>query len=239
MIAAEQRERVRLVRLNHPPANVLTLELLAGLRREAAAAAADPGTRAVVLASDIPRYFSAGLDLRPESGREPFVRLIETYRAWLELPKPTVAAVSGSCILGGWIMAMAMDYRFLSPDGKIALSEVKYGLTPTRLLIGRALELSGDPRAVKELALRGRTLRADEALAAGFVDELAQDPLERALKEARALARCAPNAYASVKASLRGRWEDSLSEFEKLYDSPEGREGIAALTEKRRPRWEA
>lgn len=245
MISVEQLERVRLLRLSRPPANLLNLDALKRLKEEALSAAADPGTRAVLIVSDQPKYFSAGLDLSAGHSLELFSGLLEMYRAWLELPKPTVAAINGTAILGGWILSMAMDYRYMTPDGKIALSEVKYGISPTKLLIKRALELSGDPRTVKELVYRGRTLRAPEALEARLVDELVPAPelRERALKEARSLAKMAPNASASVKRALResldGLWKDSLDDFRKLYDSDECREGLSALIEKRRPRWEA
>lgn len=245
MISVEQLERVRLLRLNRPPANLLTLDSLKRLKEEALSAAADPGTRAVVIVSDLPRYFSAGLDLSAGHSLELFSGLLEMYRAWLELPKPTVAAINGTAILGGWILSMALDYRFMTPDGKLALSEAKYGISPTKLLIKRALELSGDPRAIKELVYRGRTLRAQEAFEARLVDELvpAEELRERALREARSLAKLAPNASASVKRALRegldGLWNESLEDFRKLYDSDESREGLSALMEKRRPRWEA
>jgi enoyl-CoA hydratase/carnithine racemase len=245
VISVEQLERVRLIRLNRPPANLMTLDVLRRLREEAVSAGKDAGTRAVVVASDLPKYFSAGLDLSAGHSLELFSGLLEMYRAWLELPKPTVAAINGTAILGGWILSMAMDYRYMTPDGKIALSESRYGISPTKLLITRALELSGDPRTVKELVYRGRTLRAQEAYEARLVDELVPESelRERALKEARQLAKMAPRASASVKKALRrdisAIWQESLDDFRALYDSDEGREGLASLIEKRRPRWEA
>lgn len=254
MVLKEQDGAVRVLRLANPPANTLNRRLLETLRGEIAAAAGDAGVRALVLASAYPRYFSTGLDLEEmaslprERQREHFLLLLEVYRALLTLPKPTVAAIGGSALLGGWILAMACDFRLLSDDGKISLSEVRLGLSPTAVLVSRALEIASSPAAVKELVLKGRTLRADEALAGGFVDRLlpASEVQAEALREARTLAKQAPGAYASVKRALARRapgdsetiWDESRDEFEALFETAEAREGLSALREKRRPRFE-
>lgn len=252
MILKEDADGVRVLRLAHPPSNVLTLGLLQTLRGEIEAAGADGSVRCLVIASAYARYFSSGLDLEelaglpPERRSEPFLRLLETYRLLRELPKPTVACIGGSAILGGWILAMGCDIRFLSLSGKIALSEVRYGLSPTRILVERLLEIASSPSLAKEMALRGRTLRADEAFAGGFVDQLVEDEAlyDESLREARSLSRQAPAAYASVKRALGHRsldetlWSESLAEFKQLFGSAEAQEGVLALREKRRPRFE-
>jgi len=253
MVIKEQLERVRVLRLANPPGNVLNLRLLETLRGEIAQAAADAGVRALVLASSYPRYFSTGLDLEEMASRPPahqaehFLRLLDVYRALRELPKPTVAAVGGSALLGGWILAMGCDFRLLSDDGKINLAEIRAGLSPSPALIARLREISCSPSAVKELVLKGRTLRAEEALAGGFVDRLApaEQVFEESLKEAKLLAKQAPRAYAAVKRALSWRpaheeqalWDESRREFAGLFDTEDAREGLAALREKRRPRY--
>ena len=254
MISVTQQSKVRIVSLDSPPANVLNLALLQRLGQEISAAGADPQTRCLVLASSIPRYFSTGLDLAemmtlPEDRRaEPFMTLLGTYRQLRALGKPTLAAIGGSAILGGWIVALGCDFRLISDDGRIALSEVRFGLSPTEALIGRMREISTHPGLVKEMVLRGRTLRAAEALAGGFVDQVvpAADLRAEAEKEARQLAKLAPPAYASIKGALSGlsaaedeaRWLRSRAEFDRLFATPEALEGISAMRDKRRPRWE-
>lgn len=254
MVIKEQVERVRVLRLANPPGNVLNLRLLETLRDEIALAANDPTVRALVLASSYPRYFSTGLDLPEMASRarerqsEHFLRLLDVYRSLRDLPKPTVAAIGGSALLGGWILAMACDFRLLSDDGRVSLAEIRAGLSPSPILLHRLREISASPAAVKELALKGRTLRADEALSGGLVDRVvpaAQLP-EEALKEARLLAKQAPAAYAAVKGGLsqltpeeeQRLWERSCREFSAIFASAEAQEGLAALREKRRPRYE-
>lgn len=242
--------RVRVLTLSRPPGNALRVEELKAL----AAAVADSGSaRAVVVGSSLPKYFSSGLDLAPvldapeERRSEAFESLLAAYRALLECPKPVVGALSGAAVLGGWIVAMGCDWRVLASDsGKIALSEVRLGLSPTAVLVTRLAALAADPRAVKEMVLRGATLRAPEALAAGLVDELAPEVEvpARALDLAKRLAKSAPGAFASVKRALNAPfldaalWRGSLVEFKALVAGPEGAEGLAAMRDKRRPRWD-
>src|SRR5690349_6965440 len=113
MVIVEQVERVRVLRLANPPSNVLNINLLQALKLQIEEAGNDASVRCLVLASSYPRYFSTGLDLGevaclPEGRRsEPFIKLLEVYRTLRDLPKPTLASLSGSAILGGWVVAMA------------------------------------------------------------------------------------------------------------------------------------
>ncbi len=253
MVIKEQQGRVRILRLANPPANILTTSLLGVLKGEIELAGRDPSVRCLMLASSYPRYFSTGLDLGevislpPERRGEVFGALFATYHALGAFPKPTLAAIGGSAILGGWILAMACDFRLLAEGtGRIALSEIRMGLSPGSELIARLSRISSSPTLVKEMVLRGRTLRADEALVGGFVDRLvpAEALEEESLKEARHLAKLPHGAYASVKRSLWGfapggdvLSPETLDEFHNLLASPEAQEGVLAMREKRRPRF--
>lgn len=252
-VAARDEGSVRVLALTRAPGNTLSLAVLADLRAEIERASAQSGVRALVLASGLPKYFSSGLDLQeimalPEAERpRAFEALLACYRALLLSPKPAVAALSGAAILGGWILAMGCDWRVLAEDsGKIALSEIRLGLTPTPALVARLSALSRDPRVVKELVLRGKTLRAPEAHEAGLVDELAPEAEveARALALAKRLGKTAPAAFASLKAGLNAPfldeelWRRSMAEFAVLIAGAEAREGMAAMRDKRRPRWE-
>lgn len=252
-LTARDEGPVRVLTLANPPGNTLSLAVLAALRAETDRAAADPKVRALVISSALPKYFSSGLDLDeimalPEAERpRAFEALLGAYRALLALPKPVVGALGGAAILGGWIVAMGCDWRIMSEEsGKAALSEIRLGLTPTPALVSRLSALAIDQRVVKEMVLRGKTLRAPEALAAGLVDELAPEAQvnERALTLAKRLAKSAPAAFASLKKGLNapfldeGLWKRALSEFNLLIAGPEAREGMAAMRDKRRPRWE-
>ena len=243
---------VRVLTLSRPPGNALNLAMLSSLREAAESAASDARVRALVVESSVDGYFSSGIDLEelmdlPEAGRAaPFEALLAAYRALLACPKPTVAAISGTAFLGGWIIAMACDWRLLAAGSKIALSEIRAGLTPTSGLIARLSALSSDPRAVKEMVLRGKPLSAADALSASLVDELlpAAEVAPAALALARRAAKSAPGAFADIKRALNAAasdealWRRSLQEFSLTFARAEAQEGVAALRAKRRPRWE-
>lgn len=243
---------LRVLTLSRPPGNTLNLATLNRLREAALEAADDERVRALVLESSVDGYFSSGLDLDEMIGlpaerrREPFEALIAAYRALLACPKPTVAAMTGSAILGGWILAMACDWRLIAAGSKVALSEIRAGLSPTSALIARLSALSSDPRLVKEMVLRGKSAAAEDARAAGLVDEVLPQAEVRsaALTLAGRLAKSPPRAFAEVKRALNAEardessWRRSLDEFASTFAGAEAREGVAALRAKRRPRWE-
>ncbi len=252
-VAVRDEGAVRVITLTRPPGNTLGLEALASLRTEVDRAAGDARVRAIVLASGLPKYFSSGLDLQEimalPSARRPqaFEALFHCYRASLTAPKPVVGALSGAAILGGWIIAMGCDWRVMALEsGKVALSEIRIGLTPTPALVTRLAALSLDPRVVKEMVLRGKTVRATEALGAGLVDEVVPEAEvgPRALALAKQLAKLPPAAFAALKKGLNAPfldaelWRRSMSEFSLLIDGPEACEGLEAMRAKRRPRWE-
>jgi enoyl-CoA hydratase/carnithine racemase len=238
--------------LSRAPGNALNLALLADLQACVNAVSTDSSVRVLVLESSVDGYFSSGLDLQElltlaeDRRREPFEKLLRLYRTLLLCPKPTIAALSGSAILGGWILAMACDWRLAGPSAKVALSEIRAGLSPTSALVARLRELSCDPRAVKEMVLRGKTLGAEGAFAAGLVDEVlpAVEVSAAAQRLARKLTKSPPKAFAEIKRSLNAvaasdeKWQEALREFSEIFAGPEAREGVAALAAKRRPRWE-
>ena len=243
MIDRKDERGVRVLTLSRPPANMLDLASLRALAAAAREAGADPGVRAVVLRSALPKYFSAGLEaseLLGPDGRpraEPFEALGEAFRAWLGCPKPTIAAIGGSARLGGCVLALAFDFRFLAAEtGRVSLSEVRLGLSPTPAVLARLAALGVTGVGVRQLVLKGRALRADEALAAGLADRVvpAKALDEEAKGEARALAKLPPGAYAAVKRHLSraaapdggGLWEESLTEFGRLLASDEAREAL-------------
>lgn len=251
MIRVSDDSGVRVLSLDRPPDNALSRSLLAALTSALEDARADAGVRAVVLASENPKLFSSGLDLSelaPEAGlgTEPFRALIGAHRALAAFPKPTVAAVNGLAVLGGWILALACDARLFSEDGKATLSEVRLGLSPTEALVRTSLSVAKDPGAVRAMVLRGTPLDAAEALAAGLAGRVLPPAELRAaaVKEARSLARVPSDAFAAVKRDLRAAWgldddalwSRSVTAFAALYAGPQAQAGLSAAAAKAKGR---
>lgn len=242
MISETDDDGVRVLALRREPDNALSRALLSELSSALARAAADTSAKAVVLASDLPRVFCAGLDLAeldPAAGlgSAPFRELVAAHRALAAVGKPTVAAVHGAAVLGGWILALACDRRVFAEGAKATLSEVRLGLSPTEALVRTSLSLARDPGAVRAMVLRGTPLDAAEALAAGLADAVvpAAGLRAAAVKEARGLARVPAGAYAAVKRDLRAAWglDDealwtrSMEAFERLSSGAEARAGLS------------
>lgn len=255
LISVQDRGKVRALVFNHPPSNNLSLSFFDALEAELAAAKANPNIRAVLLASSISKYFSAGLELSELFASEEktrarlFLRLVDLHRKLARFPKPTVAAIEGSAFLGGFVLSLGCDFRLIAEEtGRVSLSEIRLGLSPTLPLISIVSAMSGRPGLVKDLILKGKTLRAGEALEAGLVDHIFPNSnfFETALKEADKLAKLPPQAFLAIKTSLRAAilgdeeklWQKGLEEFNALFSGEEAQEGVRAMFEKRKPKWE-
>ena len=141
-------------------------------------AAEDLEVRVIVLAGE-GDHFSAGHDLGtpeeladrearpPEEGlRGRYKRTwdsnIDKTLRWRNLPKPTIAAVQGYCIFGGWIIASAMDVIFAADDAMFLGANFQYFSIPWDI----------HPRKAKEILFESRFLPADEAMALGLVNRV-------------------------------------------------------------------
>ena len=188
MILRLEHGEVRELRLNRPPVNALTSELLSDLRH-AIAHAATEGARAVVL-SGLPGRFSAGLDVPllltlDEAGISKLWReLYATLEAIARSPVPVVAAITGHAPAGGTVLALFCDWRVMAQgDYKIGLNEVLVGIPLPPVILGGLRRLVGRRRA-EYLGVSGTLISPGEALAAGLVDEVvpAEEVLPRALQ---------------------------------------------------------
>lgn len=252
-VTTDLEDGVLTVTLDRAPSNALSRDLLRDLRETLESARDDRAVRAIVLSTALDKYFSSGLDLdevtaADDKGREDHVfELIRTYVALAKIPKPTVAAIRGYALLGGYILALACDYRLLAADnGRVALSEIRVGLSPTGMLIGAVKQLSKDALLLRRLVLEGRTLKASEAVAGGFVDELIPGDavLAEAQAQAKRLCKLAPKTFAMVKRDLDLHGTQSFSlekvgpKVRRMINAPEAKEGLLAAKEKRKAQWE-
>jgi 3-hydroxyacyl-CoA dehydrogenase/enoyl-CoA hydratase/3-hydroxybutyryl-CoA epimerase len=156
--------------------------------------AADTQLRGVVLHSAKPSIFIAGADLNAlaslrEGELEAFIEQgQQVFNALAALKVPTVAAIHGACVGGGYELALACDYRVASPDRatRIGLPETKLGILPAWGGSTRLPRLIGVRRAL-DVILGGKTPSARAALKLGMIDEIA--PRESLLAAAAVLIR--------------------------------------------------
>lgn len=178
LVVCSEHGAVREVKMNRPPVNALTRELLRELRA-AIEGAQQGGAQAIVL-SGSRGWFSAGFDfpLLVSLGRE---EVVETWRELYALlrtiaisPIPIVAAMTGHAIAGGTVMAIFCDWRVMSAqDHKLGLNEVQVGIQLPPLVLSGLRRLVG-PRLAEYLAVTGALLSPQQGLQIGLVDELAE-----------------------------------------------------------------
>lgn len=178
--------------------NAIDPPLIAALA-DAIAAARAARPRGLVIASAKPDHFVGGADLAMLSSWPSAAEITTASRAMqrvlndlADLPFPTVAAINGSALGGGYELALACDWRVAAdaPSVRVGLPEVQLGLLPAAGGTQRLPRLVGLPRAL-DLVLNARRLGARGALRAGLVDEvvhpaaLAKAAADRAAKGAK------------------------------------------------------
>ncbi|MFD7710757.1 enoyl-CoA hydratase/isomerase family protein [Streptomyces sp. NPDC059786] len=227
-----------------------------GLARSVVAAcdalAADRDARVVVLTSTHERAFCVGADLKERNSftdadlmrQRPVTRA--AYTGVLELPMPTIAAVHGFALGGGFELALSCDLIVADPTAVVGLPEVSVGVIPggggTQLLPRRV----GAARAA-ELIFSARRLEAAEARDLGLVDRLvaAGEDRTEALALAVRIAAHSPVGLRAAKRALRlGQGLDLRAGLEvedaawrSVAFSGDRAEGVAAFNEKRKPEW--
>ncbi|RDS86592.1 enoyl-CoA hydratase/isomerase family protein [Dyella psychrodurans] len=165
------------IQLARPPVNALNLDLLRALQGALADAVRD-GARGIVL-SGTPGMFSAGVDV-PElltkdraDVREFWREFFVTCAALAHSPVPVVAAITGHSPAGGAVLSLFCDYRVMAHGAyRIGLNEVQVGLVAPDCIQMALRRIVGAYRA-ERLLVAGSLIDAEQALACGFVDELA------------------------------------------------------------------
>lgn len=243
MLRIEDDGPVRLLTLDRPEVlNAFNDELIAALSH--AIIDLPTGTRAIVLRGE-GRAFSAGGDLEwmrkaanytEEQNFEDAMKLAQLFAAIAESPAVVVAAVHGAAFGGGCGLVAAADVAIAHPETKFAFSEVRLGLVPATISPYVIPKVgAGNARA---LFSTGEVFRADRALRIGLVHELSED-LDAAVNEKLDFILAAgPQACAQSKAIARqgfDNMQDAARALARARSSEEGKEGVAAFLEKRKP----
>jgi enoyl-CoA hydratase/carnithine racemase len=239
------------ITLDRPPANSYEAGFVAELGDAVEQAAADDGTKVVLVTSASEKFFSAGADIKAfhENTVEQNMEMIRASHRVLasiaRIPKVFVAEIGGHALGGGLEIALACDLRFgAEGDYRLGTPEVTLGVLPGNGGTQRLPRLIHWSQAL-DLMITGRTLEPRDALGYGILDRLfpAEELHERTLEYARALAAGATKAVGNIKlavheglaAGLERGLEREQELIEELFRSEDAREGIAAFGEKRKP----
>jgi enoyl-CoA hydratase/carnithine racemase len=233
--------------IDHPPINLLNLQLLAEIGRLTQEVAADDDVRVLIVDSADPEFFIAHADVElildlPTDDTSlhdelsPFHATMELFRT---LPKATIAVIEGIARGGGSEFALAFDMRYAAlGKARFGQPEVAVGIIPGGGGTQRLPRLVGRGRAL-EIILGGMDIDAATAETWGYVDRaLAADELRRFVdKLATRIASFPPGAVANAKravdAALEGdlatglRIEDQL--FRETLAQPVARERLQAV----------
>ena len=249
-LVVEKEEGIAIVKLNRPPVNSLSEASYRELLEAFSELEADDAVNAIILTGAGDKSFAAGLDIKDVAGKTiaGYFEFAALSRNAVDkiaaINKPTVAALFGFVLGGGCEIALACDLRISTPDATIGCPEVNLGIIPGSGGTQRIPRLIGVAKA-KELLMMGDTVSGEEAARIGLVNKAV--PKEAVLDEAKAwakkLAKKPKVAVSLIKTAIdQGMNMDLASgiSFENecfmiSYVSEDGREGMAAFAEKRKP----
>jgi len=249
----ETRDGIGKVTFNRPQArNAFTFEMYEGLAKICEEANGDRSLKVLVLRGAGDKAFAAGTDINqfrafttPEQAIEYEARLDRVLTKIEQCRVPTIAAISGACTGGGAGIAACCDLRIGTKTAKIGFPIARtLGNCLSMANLNRLNALIG-PARVKDIIFTARLLGAEEAAAAGLLNEVVEDmaALERRAEELAALiASHAPLTLAATKQALLrlqrpiGREEDK-DLILMCYMSGDFREGLDAFLTKRAPHW--
>lgn len=257
------RGPVREIRLSRPDVhNALDEELIAALTLAFAEVEADPHPpRAILLAAE-GASFCAGADLHymqriagytADENHADALRLAALFRAVHDCPVFVLGRIQGAALGGGCGLVAGCDLAIASTQARFGFTEVRLGIVPATIspvVVARI----GAAKA-RSLFPTGEIFDAAEAQRIGLVDRVAApDQLDIEIDRILALLlSAAPGASREAKAlaDSAARWlagwtpdaagastsEEAATLIARMRALPEGREGIAAFLEKRKPGW--
>jgi enoyl-CoA hydratase/carnithine racemase len=233
------------VTLDSPPLNQIDEELVADLSNAISEVEAVSGLRALLVRGE-GDVFSTGANVRLFAGRgademRPLVgSFLDLGRRVEDLPFPTLAAVHGTCMAGGFELALFCDLIWAAEGTVVGLPETSLGIVPLAGGVERVAARAGLGRA-RTIALGGALHNADDFAAWGVIDRVlpAPDLRAKAEKFARRLADGPTRAYSAVKDLMRAYTEGGVARADallldaavSLFDTDDARGGIQTFLE--------
>lgn len=225
MIDVVDHGAIRELRLNRPPVNALSPQLLAAIADGVRQAPVD-GARAVVI-SGREGMFSAGLDVpcllaldRPDlsAALDVFFATISTLAT---SPVPVAAAITGHSPAGGAVLALCCDRRVMAVGPfSIGLNEVRIGI-PIPEIVASLVRRTVGARRAEDLCVSGRLLDPAEALKTGLVDDVV--PLDHVVEAARCWCEETISVPSSALIETRKRMRSDLVELVERHREEDAR----------------
>ena len=250
----KEGEHIGVITLNRPDnRNSMTSELLDGFKERVQEAREEKDLRCVVITGK-GRCFSAGADLRAQVQREDLERELEPHErsyamyipflSVLDIEVPTIGALNGHTVGGGFGLSLVCDIRVANADAKFGANFARLGFSSGMAISYILPKLIGMPKAA-ELLFTGRLFSGDEAYDMGIVNYAVQadEVMPKAMTLAQEIAGSAPLAVREIKrlfyANLNfdpraAAMSEAIAQAETIT-TEDAQEGMAALLEKRAP----
>ncbi len=249
-VEIETRGSAGIIRLNRPAKlNAINMEMVKDLVEAFDSFEKDDAVRTVIVTGN-GKAFSAGADVVEMShmsieevargGHMPLWTRLKSFR------KPVIAALNGITAGGGLELAMACDIAVASRSAMLGQTETNLGIMPGAGGTQRLTRAVGKQKAM-EMVMTGKLLSAEEAAQCGLILRAVDDGhlMDEAVSIAVAMGSRPQFALELSKESINAAFETTLQqglEFERRdfylsLESEEGREGITAFVEKRKPEW--
>ncbi len=259
-IAYTVADGVAVIELNDPPANTYSYEMMQEIDTAVLSARMDEAVHVIVITGAGEKFFCAGANIGMLKSATPAFKYYfclhanETMNRLEQTPKLVIAGLNGHTVGGGLEVAMAADIRVARQGGgKIGLPEVALGVLPGTGGTQRLARLLGKAKAL-DLMVSGTLLSFEEARDLGLINQVwgEADLNGRRFREAlldyarqftppHRASRAVGHIKRAVQSGLEMSFSDALSlerELQqRLFESDDAREGIAANLEKRTPRF--
>ena len=247
-IVFEMRGPVALITINRPEArNAINAQVRAGLHAAWKRFEEDDAARVAILTGAGDKAFCAGMDLKEASAtglKVPPRGFIPILGDSVQVSKPTIAAVNGMAMAGGWLFAQMCDLCVAAEHATFAVTEARVGRgTPWAAALLHMLP----QRIMMELLLSAEPLSATRLHELGYVNHVVPyaQLLPRSLELAARIAANAPLTVRAARALVYAATETGRTEalragdrlFEPVYLSEDAQEGPRAFAEKRPPVW--
>lgn len=255
-ILVERKDKIGVIKLNRPQQrNALSVQLITDVVAALRDFDNDPQINVVVIMSNLPTVFCAGKDLAESSSnlaagilrqREISRTPVELWFTLRNMKKIVIAAVNGYALAGGTGFAISCDIVIASEDAVFGLTEVNVGLFPMTISPAMVRNTSS-PKKCFELCVTGERFGAREAERLGMVNKVVPPDklIEETMKFASEIAEKSPSALQVGKQFFYNMLDMEYAQATKyaaemlsiLAISDDGKEGMRAFLEKRKPVW--
>ncbi|WOP19925.1 enoyl-CoA hydratase/isomerase family protein [Raineyella sp. LH-20] len=243
-LTLETRGATALITIDHPrKRNAMTTPMWSAWPALMERVVADDDVRVVVI-TGASGHFCAGADISELDTILDNDRPTNAHEAIARCPKPTIAAINGSCVGGGVLMAGACDIRIAGLSARFGVPPANLGLVYPPIPLERLVRLIG-PAATKYLIFTAGLIGGERARHIGFVDELLPDDvvLHRALALADDIAKRSQLSIQATKDLVDRMVDRTLTAqrvdawMEQVANSPDLADGTAAFLERRPARF--